>query len=194
MYFVIDCEEPVTEDGEALFEIHNCVQVGTTMNWRAGRALSDTETIPNPIAIDFEPLNGYEGLPVELLDVCIPVMSAKLAETLKMSGVDNVIFYPALLTNTETGETYKYVAFNVVGSVAAADLENSEWESFDGNLVADVSFTGFALDESKTAGMLLFRLAENINCLLVHHSVRDHVLTAGIDTLRFIPPDEWMHL
>jgi hypothetical protein len=194
MYFVVDCEEPVTEDGEALFEIHNCFRVGTTRNWRAGHALRRAETIPDLIPIDFEPLNGYEGGPVELIDVCIPLMSARLAEALKSAGVDNVVFYPARLTNTATGQTYDYQAFNVVGIVAAADLEKSEWSTFDGMLVADVSFTELALDESSAGGMLLFRLAENINALLVHHSVRDHVLAAGIDTLQFIPPEEWMHL
>lgn len=196
MYYVMDCDMLVDEDGEALMEIHNSFRAGTVRSWRGGR-LIDSEraaTIPDPIEVDFDPLGGYRGPPLELVDDGIPLMTARLAAALQAAGVDNVRFYPAVLRNTETQERFEYKAFNVAGVVAAADLKQSEWSSHDGILAADVSFETLVIDESKTHGAKMFRLAENINALLVDESVRDHILKSGIDTLKFIPPEDWMQL
>src|SRR5712691_8445997 len=158
MYFMLRCLEPLTENGEALMEIHNCFRVGNIRLWRGGR--KHTSDVPTPIEIDFEPLRDYDGPPIELRDVCIPIMSARLADTLVEAGVDSVDFYEAVLKNTKTGQRYDYRAFNVVGNVAAADLERSEGTVHDGRPVADVSFKALAFEESKAMGMRMFRLAE----------------------------------
>lgn len=194
MYFAMKCRQPLTKGGEALMNIHNCFTPGKVWSWREGRRVQRPATLPTPIPIDFEPLHGYDGPPVEMRDVCIPLMSIRMAEVLKRAGVDNIELYPALLTNIATGKTYDYHAFNVVGLVSAADLAKSDWSTFDGSMILDVSFTRFALDESKPAGVLLFRLAENANGLFVHESVRDHVIAAGINTLHFMEPRRWMHI
>jgi hypothetical protein len=194
MHYIMRCDRPINAKGEAQQQIHNCFKAGRVRLWRGGRHLLEADSLPSPIPVDFEPLKGYLGPPMELYDVCIPLMSARLAAVLVAAGVDNVAFYPALLTNTITGETYDYHAFNVVGAVAAADLERSEWSTFDGWPVADVSFTRFELNAEKAERHLFFRLAENINALVVHESVRNRVIEAGIDTVRFLEPHEWMHL
>jgi hypothetical protein len=194
MYFVMDCDEPENDNGEALMEIHNCFRAGNVRNWRGGRALARAESLPDPIDITYDPLRGYQGPPVEFRDVCIPIMSARLADVLKEAGVDNIVYYPARLTNSSTGEQYDYRAFNIVGTVAVADLGESEWSSYDGQTVADVSFTRLALDESRAEGRLLFRLGENINAVVVRATVRDRVLAAGLHTMKFTPASEWMHL
>ena len=195
MYFIMDCDLLTNEDGAPLMEIHNAFRAGNVRSWRGGRMIDlERANLPSPIEIDFEPLRGYQGPPIELLDVGIPIMSDRLATALQQAGVDNVAFFRALLTNTATGERFTYQAFNVVGVVAAADLGQSEWSSDDGKPVADVSFESLALDESKAGGLKMFRLAENINALLVRESVKDHILKSGINTLKFVPPDEWMHL
>jgi hypothetical protein len=46
-----------------------------------------------------------------------------------------------------------------------------------------------APEGSKTGGLLVFRLEENINTILVHESVRAHIEKQGIDTLTFIKPE-----
>jgi len=196
MYFVMTCDLALDPDGAALMEIHNSMKVGTIRSWRGGRLIEPAKaaTIPNPIEIDFDPLRGYQGPPLEMVDLGIPVMSRRLAAALREAGVDNVQFFPATLRNTVTGERYPYEAFNVVGAVAAADLERSDWSSYDGVPVADVSFETLVLDEAKAGTLRMFRLAENINALLVDEQVRDHVLKTGIDTLQFIEPQDWMHL
>jgi hypothetical protein len=195
MYFVLKCPPLVNKNGEALMEIHNCFEVGNVWDWCDGLSLeSDEKNFPIPINIDFEPFRGYVGPPRELVDVCIPIMSKRLADTLLEAGVDNVEFFPATLKNTITGQTYEYRAFKIVGLVAAADLSKSEWTSYDGKSVADVGFENLVLDKSKTRGLLIFRLAENINALMVHERVRKHIIANGIDTLTFVKPEDWVHL
>lgn len=194
MYFIMDCDEPLNDNGEALLEIHNCFRVGGIRNWRGGRPFqTDPAAVPKPIAIDWDPLRGYRGPPVEFRDVCIPIMSARLAAALEGAGVDNIAFFETELTNTVTGEKSDYRAFNVIGTVAAANLDESEHTSHD-QPVVDVSIMDLVFDETRTGGLLLFRLAENINAIFVHERVKDHVERSGIDTMRFVRPEDWMHL
>ena len=46
----------------------------------------------------------------------------------------------------------------------------------------------------KAKNFLLFRLAENINAILVHQTVRDHVISKGIPKEIFIRPEEWAQI
>lgn len=195
MYFIMGCQRLTTEDGEALLEIHNDIEVGNVWYWRDGKPLEpDEENVPTPIVIDFDPFRGYQGPPEELFDVGVPLMSARLAEAITEAGVTNVRFFKTTLRNTVSGKTYAYQTFKVVGLVAAADLAKSTWSSYDGHLFADVSFEGLTLDKTKIPDLLMFRLAENLNGLLVHKKVRDHILAKGIDTLKFIKPKDWVHV
>ena len=131
---------------------------------------------------------------MELVDLGITVMSKRLREALDRAGVDNIEYYPAVLTNTETGEKYEYFAFKVIGLVAAADLDSSEYTSFDGDALIDTSFETLAIDESKAHGLKLFRLAENINALMVHEEVKNVIEESGINTLDFLKPDEFVQI
>jgi hypothetical protein len=193
MHYLLDCDVPLTGDGEApLMIIHNTFRVGKNRLWKTGAALK--HDVPTPIEIAFEPLREYQGSPVELLDIGIPIMSERLAKALMSSGVDNVSFYDAILTNTLSGEKYSYKAFNVLGLVAAADLQRSEWKSFDSIPLADVSFHSLLLDESKCRNLLMFRLAENANALVIHEIIKKNILAYGIDTLKFTLPEDWVQI
>ena len=195
MYYILDCEEPQTENGEALMKIGNTFQVGDVWSWKSGQRFDEDEAgFDTPIRIDFEPLRGYQGLPIEMLDLGIPIMSERLFHAIESAGVSNVEWFDALLVNTATQQTYSYKAYNVVGLVAAADLGKSEWESADSKLVGDVSFEVLALDDSKTKGAPFFRLAENVNALLMHVRVRDAIERAGITTVRFLAPEDWVQI
>lgn len=194
MYYILDCEEPLSEDDEApLMDIRNCFRIKGVWSWKSGQPL-ERDKIPNPIEIEFKPLHGYKGPPVELLDVGVPIMTERLAQALVASGVDNIEFFDVVLKNVSTGATYPYKAYNIVGLVAATDLEKSQWESYDGNPVADVSFDTLVLDDAKAKGFLLFRLAENVNAIVVHESVQKQICSRGIDTLTFINPEDWVQL
>jgi len=192
LYYILDCNEPLSEEGEALLEIHNNFRVGKIRLWRTGRPLRGE--VPGPIEIRFDRFRGYEGPPVELLDLGIPIMSRRMADALTEAGVDNLELFPAKLVHPGSGEAYEYRAYNVIGLVAAADLDKSEWSSYDGRPVMDTSFESLVLDESKVGTQLLFRLAENVNALMIHERVRDHLTEKGIDTLEFIAPEDWSQI
>ena len=98
----------------------------------------------------------------------------------------NIDEYEAVITDNTTGETHdNYVAFNIVGIVAATDIANSEFEP-------DIHwFEKMALDESAAREVLLFRLKDAKYNIVGHEKVRDHLEDAGFDTLVFIDPEDW---
>lgn len=192
MYYILDCDAPLSPNGEALIEIHNNFRVGGIRLWEVG--VRHEKDVPVPIEVMFDTFRGYDGPPVELLDVGIPIMSERLADALTLAGVANIDFYDATLTHSKTGTTYRYKAFNIIGLIAAADMTRSEWSSTDGEPLINVSFTHLALNESTMPNQSLFRLAENINAIVVSAAVRDHVLASGIATLKFTRPEDWMQV
>lgn len=196
MYYILDCEPILNDKGEALTETHNCFRIANIRLWTNGSPidLELKKNIPNPIEIDFEPLRGYKGPPRELKDLCIPIMSKRLSDALTSAGVDNIDYFPAILKNIKTGETYNYMAYKIIGLVSAADMDASEYETYDSNAVADTSFYELSIDESRTYGLKLFRLAENTSAIMVHESVKKYLEEAGINTLKFMKPDEWVQL
>lgn len=196
MYYVFRCQTLTNEKGEALIEVHNTFKLGRIRLWKNGQVIpQDKLDFPQPIQVEFDAFRGYEGPPIEMQGTGIPLMSKRLADAVLAAGVDNVQFFPVDLRCKQTGKQYEYRAFNVVGLVAAADLGKSEYEVHDDDApVGDVSFESLALDEKKIGGLLLFRLAENVNAIIVHDKVRRAVLERGIDTVEFTKPEDWMHL
>lgn len=191
-YYLMVDDEIENEVGEALFDIDNCFKVGNIRSWSGGRLIS--ETIDEVVNIDFIPFRDFKGKMIDLWDVCLPLMSVRLAQVLVNSGVNNLQLFPSVLTNTETGEKHDYYIFNVVGTVSATNLEESELETYDGQLNCDTSILHLSIDERKARGLLLFRLRENINALIVHESVRDYAVAHGIPEQRFTKPEDWIQL
>lgn len=196
MYYVMRCPLITNENGELLVEIENDAGIGEVWSWGSGEAFEAEEIagIPDPIPMNVRFYRGYKGLPTEFSDTGVSVMSRRLSQALLEAGVDNLDCYPVLLTNPETQHSYDYVAYNIIGKIAAADMEKSDYTTYDGKLFADVGFRRLVLDEAKAQGVLMFRLAEKLSTILVHEHVRKHVLDQGIDTLKFIKPEDYLHL
>lgn len=72
-----------------------------------------------------------------------------------------------------------YKAVNILGLVAAANMNKSEAMVHDGIPLIDVDFDSLVIDEKKTLGIKMFRLAESANAILVHESLRDALLKKG---------------
>lgn len=189
MYYVLECPKKYTKFGQVLYAIHNLDQI-VDKPWKTGEPfLFD---VPVPISYEFEPLRGYEGLPPEFTDLGTPIMSAKMVKALLGAGVDNIQFYDVILTNKITQEKYSYHAFNIVGLIAAANLEESDWSSFENSTVGSVSFNHLVLDEQKCRGALVFRMAENLGTILVHDTVKRAIENAGIDSVIFHNPEDYV--
>lgn len=197
MYFVMRCPIPQTEAGEAYMEIHNTFDVGDVYMWEDGLPLEldEREGIPDPIEIDFDVFRGYTGPPKELEDLGICIMSERLHSAVVSSGVDNIDFFPAVLTNTSTGEKYRYYAYKLVGLVSLMDSSQSEYETYrNSEPVMDTTIHSFVPDESKPHGLLMFRMAESLTAIVVHESVKKVIEAAGIDTVEFIKPEDYVSI
>lgn len=122
-----------------------------------------------------------------------PVMRTDMLEVLLAAGVDNLETFPAQLIDEVNDKIYdNYVAFNIIGLVAAADLGKSELMPHSpGATMLDTDFHSLVIDESKTKGLLLFRLAENCSAIMVHHSIKNAIEAKGIPGIVFYADGEW---
>ena len=84
------------------------------------------------------------------------------------------------------------MAANLIGLVSVVDLGRSRVVGGSRSGLIDVDFDSVAIDAEKAADLLMFRLAESTNAIVVHERVRRRVIDAGIDTVTFLPPERWM--
>ena len=181
-YYKMICNTPEDDEGGFADIVDHYVEGADS--WISGERFS--ATIDTPLQFSVEPEDDYEGLPAEMFFGETLLMTTRLADALKASGVDNLDCYPAILTHTETGEQYDYQAVNIIGTSMAADLDRSDWESDDGDARVDTFFNKLVVDEDKAGGLLLFRLAESLSTIVVHEKVKDHLLSKGVDTMTFL--------
>lgn len=147
---------------------------------------------PEPIVIKLRGTDEPNWVLGDLWLTPITVMSTRLYEALKGVGVDNLDTYTVELHDPVSKKVHKdFVAFNLVGKLAAADRGETKFSEDVKERMVAADIEKLVLDEKKTRGALMFRLAESINVILVHDAVRRAVLAAGIDTLTFLEPDEW---
>jgi len=96
------------------------------------------------------------------------LMSLSLVETLQAAGVDNLQTFPAVLSEETTGEVREdYCVVNILGLVAAADMQQSDAISLGGGQV----FSSLEVDKDKAKKLLFFRLAESLTDVIVHEKV-----------------------
>jgi hypothetical protein len=134
-----------------------------------------------------------DSIMAEFWQVPLPVMTKRLHVALLQSGISNIDVYEVNISDPSINATiYDYLAFNLIGKIAAADLIKSKFSNLGGDGLVSVDFDSLVIDEVKTRGALMFRLAESVNGIVVHESVKNFIEAAGIDTLTFIPPEEWV--
>lgn len=183
-YFMLACHSP--EEGD--HAQYSYEPDDEERSWIIGQPFDVPPPVPVPVTV--EP--GEEGLQPELTDVPVPLMSRRLAECLTAAGVSNIDFYPARVTEQASGRSQDgLLAFNLIGLVAAADLSRSTFSAPDGPLLS-VDFDGLAIDPAKAGAADMFRLAESVNGIVVSRRVRQAILDAGITTLEFILPEDWV--
>jgi hypothetical protein len=131
-------------------------------SWMTGVAFATPP--PTPLALELRGTDEEGWVLGDLWLTPITVMSQRLHEVLVRAGVDNLAVYPATLRDPETGTVHTdFVAFNLIGKRPKAE----------------------------PGGALLFRLAEAVNVIVIHDSVRRAIEEAGIDTLTFIDPEDF---
>lgn len=188
MYFMMLCQTPHGAKSALTSYDPDRMPSGYRRNWASGKRF---ETQP-PVPVHVEIEEGESGVLLEMITGAIPLMSLRLAEAIAKAGVANIEYFDAEIHDLESGAIHKgHVAFNIVGAVAAADLDKSVFDASDGTTIA-VDFDSLTIDAGKTRGALLFRLAESINGIVVHERIVDAIEDAGIDSLTFLPPEDWV--
>lgn len=188
MYFMIRCLSPLDSEPALLNYDPDRLPDGLLRGWKSGKRFAVPPETPIIIQID----EGESGVLLEFYNATIALMSRRLATVLTEAGISNIDFYETEIHDLETREIHRdHLAFNVVGTIAAADLSQSQYSAPDGAMIS-VDFDSVVIDPQKARGALLFRLAESVNGIVVHESVKNAIEVAGIDTLTFIPPEEWV--
>lgn len=116
-------------------------------------------------------------------------MSERFYSALIATGVDNVDVYPAVI-KSKTGkvEYPGFYAYNVLGLVSAADPLKTEYAANNPSRLIDANIERLVIDPARTLDLLLFRLAESVDVILVHGKVKRSLEEQGFLNLRFYEP------
>jgi hypothetical protein len=156
--------------------------------WMTGQRI--TYEVPRPLVYALDP-----DVPGELLPMyksSAPLMRADLLAALSESGVDNLQLFDAVLRDPIKNAEHKdYKAVNIVGVVAAADLAASQMMGTTDSTLIDADFHRLAFREKIPNDLLLFRLAESVNAIVVHDRVKRRIESAGIPGMTFYASGEW---
>lgn len=161
----------------------------TTQSWVGGAKFTTPPAEPVLVRIK----KGYET--ADLLDFFGPatLISNKLHETLVAAGVDNLDVYDAVIRSFDNTVEHKgYKAFNLIGLISAADMAKSEFNPEVPSRLLDASFQKLELDAGKARGVLMFRLAEYLGAVIVHERVKQAIEAAGLSTVTFTAPDQYI--
>jgi hypothetical protein len=163
------------------------------VSFRTGRVI--TRAVPDPLEFTLKPMNARSAdhgpaMP-SYLKARSPLFRDDLVDAMRACGVDNLDVYEAIISDPDSGERRRdYKAINIIGLVAAADMARSTATVHPGGPLIDVDFDDLVVDEAKAQGLLLFRLAESTNGILVHERLKRFLLAKGFDDLAFHDPRE----
>ena len=152
-------------------------------------------SVPDPLEITLIPTDPLDkdmgpAMP-DIFNASGLVLSERLHRTLVEFGVDNLDAYPAVLIDSATKERFTgFFVVNVVGLIAAADMEKSEYTVQSGGPVIDVAFDNLVIDSAKARGAFMFRLAESTMNVWLHPSLVKFIKAAGFPGLEFSDPSD----
>jgi hypothetical protein len=139
---------------------------------------------PVPVTFDLDVDSEGRRMPT-LFTVPAFVARRTFADVLKTAGVDNIDIYPAVISNSETGERIgDYVLINIVGTAACADLGASQTIELGEDLrMIDRP----VLRQESLPDAHMFRLAEDPLQIIVSDAVVERVRGLGLQDVHFEP-------
>lgn len=185
MYYLLKSRPAGPEDPESAMLTYKPDRLpnGFLRQWILGQPFDPPP--PIPVKVTIEP--GEGGRVDDYYDSKIYLMTKQLADFFSAVGVDNLDTYPCEILDVETQNVMTtHVAFNVVGRVAAANLQKSRFTDIDGLKM----FDSMSIDEARARGLLLFRLHEAPSRILVHQSIKMRAEAKGIQSLMFLDPEQ----
>ena len=185
MYYVLECFGPADQDRVGL----GTVPRFSGINWNLGRRFKAPP--PEPIQVTLDPES--RGIMMPMFKRGIVLFRDDMIAILEDAGVNNLEQYKVIISNTQSGEQWSnYKAVNIVGTIACADLGLSDFAAPSGTALIDADFDSLVIDESKTRGQMMFRLAECVSAILIHEKIKQSLEKAAIEHLDFIEPENWV--
>ncbi|HKO63823.1 MAG TPA: DUF1629 domain-containing protein [Candidatus Nitrosocosmicus sp.] len=159
------------------------------VNWMLGGKIE--KEIPAPILVELDPNNP--GLMMPMFDSGILLFSDEMISVLHKIGIENFQCFDATIRDTEKNIDYtNYKVINIIGLVAAANLDKSDYNAHGGNAEIDTDFDSLSIDNSKINGQRMFRLKESVNGIVIHEDVKNALEEHGIENLDFVLPEDWI--
>ncbi|MBK9989735.1 MAG: hypothetical protein IPP19_03085 [Verrucomicrobia bacterium] len=154
-----------------------------------------------PMRGEFDPGREWDtvgvGIPRALyLGAFSTFFRKDLLDAVLEAGVDNLDYYPAVLKDFRRPgniEIHDYFAVNVLGLVYCLDQKKSEMMGLtdeDETVFSDGVAKAY-IDPRKTDGLLMFRLGEACNAIVVHERVKRSIEAHKIPRIIFYGPGEW---
>ena len=99
------------------------------------------------------------------------------------SGVDNIEIQPVVISDVVKDITFdNYLLLNIIGRVSCAEMDKSEYTEIGEGMN---TVNKLVIDGAKTNGLLLFLLAEDTDCIIIHEQVYNHLQTKGYTDIYF---------
>jgi len=156
--------------------------------WNTGERFDDEPEVPLQARL----ISDRQSVRAELWETPLPIMSERLHAALRSAGVANLDTYPVVLTDSRSGEQIGgYVAFNIIGVIAAADLAATRFSPGNTDRVVSADIDHLVIDPARVAGARMFRLAESVSAIVIDQQVRDALEAAGFTSLSFLLPEQW---
>lgn len=139
---------------------------------------------PFPQPVEFVADREIGGSRLPTLFFPEPVVRAEFLQALRRAGVTNCDDYDARIAGLHDGEWIAgYRAINIVGTVACADLQRSDYEAFEGMSF----FDNLVIDEARARGADFFRLAEAHEYVVVSARIAKLLDLGEFPDVRLIP-------
>ncbi len=184
LYYVLACYGPADQDRAAIGQVRN-----TKLNWQMGQRFASPP--PSPVQVDLNP--DFPGIMLPMFDKGVLLFAQPMLESIEAAGVDNLETFSAILHDPQSGNRFdNYKAINIVGTVAAANLGESQFTAPSGTPIVDVDFDSLAIDEAKAGSLLMFRLAECVTAIIIHDRVKQQLERDGIPHLNFVDPKDFV--
>ncbi len=153
--------------------------------WMSGESVRSPAT---PLLYQIHP--KHRGNLKAMYELSVPLMRKDLVKLLQQSGVQNLELFDAIIKDPKMKiEHTDYVAFNILGTIAALDLGQSQPMTQDSS---NPGFASLGLDEEQIpSGALLFRLAESVNAIVVHREIKTRIEKAQVEGMIFYQPKDW---
>ncbi|MBN1186640.1 MAG: hypothetical protein JXR90_15420 [Spirochaetes bacterium] len=139
--------------------------------------------VPQPLICNLNPKRGPKLRDLYLID--IPLFSNRFVKLLEDNGVSNLQCFNGGVREPDGTLHDNYKAVNIVGLIACADLEKSEYIS--GSEPPIMEFTKLVIDEAKIGEHEFFRVQENSLYILVSESLKNVIEQSDLKGFSLTP-------